>query len=67
LAVAHAGCPLLLWLAGHSSSRRYITGVKHVAIGAPFSTLFFSISYRAFGEAYFFILEVGMAESFKKT
>ncbi len=67
LAVARAGRPLLFWLAGDSSSRRYITGAKDIAIGIPFSTLFFSISYRAFGEAYVFILEVRMVESFKKT
>ena len=40
LAVALVGCPVLLWLAGHSSSCRYITGAIYIAISVPFSTLF---------------------------
>ena len=39
MAVALAGRPVLRWLAGLSSSCRYITGVIYIAIGVPFSTL----------------------------
>jgi len=39
MAVAHAGYPVCLWLAGPSFSSRFITGAYYLAIDTPFETL----------------------------
>jgi hypothetical protein len=36
MAVARAGHPVWLWLAGPSFSSRFITGVYYIAINMPF-------------------------------
>jgi len=36
MAVARAGYPVCLWLAGPSFSSRFITGANNIAINMPF-------------------------------
>ena len=37
MAVAHAGYPVCLWLAGPTFSSRIITGANYIAINMPFA------------------------------
>jgi len=66
LAVARAGCPVLLRLAGRSSSGRYITGAYNVAIQGPFGTLFLINNLCRFRSAFVLILVAKWRKFFKK-
>jgi hypothetical protein len=67
LADAPVGCPVLLRLAGHSSSGRYIAGTNSVAIGVPFGTSFIFIGLRKAKAVIVWILVDGRRKSFKNT
>ena len=66
LAVARAGCPVLLRLAGRSSSGRYITGAYNVAIQGPFGTLFLINNLCRFRSVFVLILVAEWRKFFKK-
>jgi hypothetical protein len=66
LAVAPAGYPVLLRLAGRSSSSRHITGAYNVAIAIPFETFFLFKWLCETPGLIVWILEAKRRKSFKK-